>query len=183
MTSYLFRSCQVVVCAGALWLVAGCATGSYAYVKRTSTGQRVEMPLKNGAPVNAKQGSIEVLQAGMLPSRDPTKAEAVYVFAYQDTQNVTPKSVRVEDVSGETTVLLVDDQSPKLTNKLWTGASRGFQTKDPEVEWLGHLDSDMRVYQITIEQADGRKLILHQGWSVPGWMKPMIRQAMGEKKK
>ena len=180
MKSFLLRSSLVMVGAAVLAFGAGCATGSYAYVKKTSDGQRIEMPLKNGAPVNAKQGSIEVIQAGMLPSRDATKKEAVYAFAFRDDLNVVPKSVRVDDVSGEKTLLLVDDQAPKLTKLHWSGLSRGFKVTDSEVEWLTHLDNEMRVYRFTIEQPDGRKVVLYQGWSIPGWLKPVIRQAAGE---
>ena len=172
-----------LILAGVVVAGSGCAEvggGSYTYVKTISTGERIEVPLANGAPVNAKKGTIEVVQAGMFPRMvDKTKQEVRYGFAYRDSSGVNPKSVRVEDVTDSKSVLLLEDLNPVLDHQSWMGVSQPLTAGDPAGEWLSYLDSNTRIFQVTVTQADGSKVILHQGWSVPAWLKPAIRQAMG----
>ena len=158
---------------------SGCATGQYTYVARTYDGQRLEFPLEKGMPRKAVQGSIEILNAGLLPTRAKDGKTVVYMFAYTDQSGVPAKSVVVEDVAGEAPVLLVEDKEPKLEKNRWMAVTPDMQADNAAVAWLGQLGDTMRIFRFTITKADGRKVVIHQGWLVPAWMKAAMRSTLG----
>jgi hypothetical protein len=162
-------------------MVAGCATGDYAYVKTISTGERIQIPLHRGAPVMAQKGNVQIRHAALIPSATPEKKQLMYLFDLQDKSPVPPKSIVVEDVSEDKPVLMLDDQAPKLVNQRWTSISRPFSGDEAAMIWVTHLDDSMRVFRFTVTGADGSKTVLDQGWMVPGWTKVPMRRALGLK--
>lgn len=172
------RSSRLVLLGALAW--SGCATGDYAFVTRISTGEKIQIPLAHGAPLHAKKGTIEVVYAAMIPGLLPEKKEMVYLFAFNETSGRPPRSVRVEDVSDDAPVLLVEDLKPELRDKTnWRGKSASVPSSDPSLIWFTYLDDTMRVFRFTIVNADGETVVLNQGWYVPGWIKPGIRRSIG----
>jgi hypothetical protein len=163
--------------------LAGCATGDYAYVKTISTGERIQLALRQGSPVLASKGDITIRHAALVPNPnlETEQKKLQYLFAFHDKSAVPLKAVLVEDVSDEKSILMVDDQDPKLVNERWTATSRMFGADEDALIWVGHLGDTMRVYRFTITKADGSKVILDQGWMVPGWAKVPMRRALGLK--
>jgi hypothetical protein len=166
-------------CLLALATVVGCASGQYTYVTTIGTGQRLEFPLEKGKPANAKKGTIEILHSGLLPPMDMNVKQSVFAFAYSDASGVPAQSVLVEDVSDPEARVMFEDKEPKLENNQWRGITRLYSGDDPALHWLGHLGDTMRVFRFTIVKPDGQKVVLHQAWSAPGWMKSSIRNALG----
>lgn len=160
----------------------GCASGgAYEYVKIISTGEKLRLPLEKGGPAPAKQGTISVLYAGFIPGPDPANKGLLYRFVLEEKNGVAFRSVRVDDVSDESAVLLVEDDQPKLdpTKQQWVGTSRVFKGDEPSLVWLTYVDDSMRVYRFTIVTGDGRTVVMYQGQMAPGWLKPRLRPLIG----
>ena len=160
-------------------LITACATGDYAYVITLSTGERIHIPLEKGSPVQASKGAYTVAHAALVPSTTPEKKEAVYLFALYVKSPQPPKSIRVEDVTDEHSVVMVDETEPKVVDQRWSATTKPYVATDPELAWVGHLDNSMRVFQFTIVAQDGTKTVIHQGWMVPGWAKAAMRRTLG----
>lgn len=171
-----------ILAAGCLLMLAtvvGCASGQYTYVTTIGTGERLEFPLEKGVPAHAKKGTIEIMHAGLLPPMDVNIKQSAFAFAYSDESGVPAQSVVVEDVSDPEPRLMFEDKEPKLEGNQWRGISRLYSGDDPALHWLGHLGDTMRVFRFTIVKPNGQKVVLHQAWSAPGWMKSSMRKAFG----
>jgi hypothetical protein len=164
----------VVLCCG------GCATGDYAYVTRISSGEKIQIPLARGTPLRPKQGTIEIMYAGMRPNMVPQNKQMIYFFGFLEKSGKPPRSIRVEDVSDEKAVLMVEDLNPVLKDKIkWGMESKPIPAGDPLLQWVTYVDDAMRVFQFTIIDSEGKKIVLNQGWYVPAWAKPAVRHAIG----
>jgi len=162
-------------------LAIGCATGEYAYVTTISTGERIQIPLVNGAPLPAKKGNLTVMHAGLVPNPNPDDKKLKYLFHLEDKSLVPPKAVVVEDVTDDHAILMVEDLAPKFTEARWTGASPLYGGEDPAMAWVGPLGDSTRVFRFTVTAADGSKTTLDQAWIVPSWAKVGMRKALGIK--
>lgn len=158
---------------------SGCASGQYTYVTTIGTGERLEFPLERGSPARAKKAGIEILHAGLLPSPDPSVKQLAFAFAFSETRGVPPKSVLVEDVTDPDVRVLFEDAEPQLTNNQWRSLTRLYSGDDPALHWLGQLGDSMRVFRFTIVRGSGEKIVIHQAWSAPGWMKAAMRRSLG----
>jgi len=174
----LSRAAAAIFIVGVL---GGCGTGEFTYVTKISTGKRLEFPLVKGVPAHAKEGSVEVLVAGLRPTGTAQNRGAVYQFAFVDKSGAVPKAVRVDDVSDETAMMLAEDLAPKLVEHRWLGQSRQFTGDDAALHWLTYVDDSFRVYRFTITEADGRQIVLYQPWMVPHWAKASMRIGLGMK--
>jgi hypothetical protein len=163
-------------------VVGGCATGEYAFVTRVSTGERIQIPIKNGAPLHAKSGTIEIAYVGVQPGLSPENKDKhfIYYFLVWENSGKAPRSIRVEDISDEKAVLMLEDLAPKLSPlKRWGAATRPYTAADPDMHWVSYVDDSMRVFRFTIINSEGQKIVLDQGWYLPTWAKATIRKALG----
>jgi hypothetical protein len=161
--------------------LTGCATGDYAYVKTIATGERIQIPLEKGSPALARKGTVGILHAGLVPNTAPDQKELYYLFILDDKSPTAPRSVKVEDVTEDNVVLMVDDQKPEFVSQRWSGKSRMFDGNDPHLVWITQLGDTMRVFRFTVTAADGSTTVLDQGWMVPAWAKVPMRRALGLK--
>ena len=162
-------------------LLAGCATGDYAYVTTISSGERIQIPLVKGVPVPAKKGNITIKFAGLVPNPNPEDKHLKYIFDLEDTSPTPAKSIVVEDVSDEQAIPMVEDLAPKYVDHRWVKFSEPLTKDDPALGWVVYLSNSTRVFQFTVTAADGSKTVLHQAWIVPNWAKVGMRQALGMK--
>ena len=176
----MFGRARVWMLAALAAMAGGCATGEYTYVKTTSYGDKLHIPLERGMPIKAEKDGVKIDAAVLMPSRDTTKKEAFYVFGFTDQSGVEPKSVKVEDVSDEEPITIVEDLAPKYTpGNHWSNTPRMMTGDDPVIGWTRYVGDAFRVFRFTITKPDGREIILHQGMSVPAWMKLSMRRALG----
>lgn len=158
----------------------GCASKEFSYVTTVSGGEQIKFTFANGGPVHAKAEGFEILDALIRPEYDAKKV--FYGFRFSDAANgKTLQSVKVEDVSEPTPVLLFEDPQPKVVDRIWTGKSRLFDADDPSLKWVTYVSDSVRIYRFTLTLNDGRKVVLHQPSMVPGWIKMSIRGMFGEK--
>ena len=164
----------------AVAMLAGCASGEYTYMKTTAYGERLSFPLERGQPKWASKDGISIWAAGLLPSGDTEKQEVFYAFGFADESGVAPTKVRIEDVSDEKPILVLEDNEPKLDEaKRWRNVPRMLKAGAPEIHWTTYVGDTFRVFRFEITKPDGRKVVLHQAISVPAWMKASMRKALG----
>lgn len=162
-------------------LLFGCA-GANSYLYRTTIldGQKVEVEIsQKSGPVPARSGNLEVKAANFTVNAD--KKQLVYVLVLQDGDGRPPRRIKVEDVTDESAVLLVDDTNPKLTENIWRMLSEPMAFDDKRVKWVLTIDEGLRFYRFTVEKDNGQTVQLLQAGPAPAQIKAGIRNLMGLK--
>jgi hypothetical protein len=157
---------------------AGCATSEYRYSKVVAGGERLTFRMVKGRMDDMKVDEFEGRSPVVLPDKGQKKIS--YAFGIHVDSPTPPKHVRVEDVSDEQPILLLEDASPQLNKQYWRAQSAWYGVDAPEINWVTFLGESVRVYRFTITAADGRTVVLHQGMVVPAFQKVMMRHLLGK---
>lgn len=157
---------------------AGCATSEYRYSKVVAGGERLTFRMVKGRMDDMKVDEFEGRSPIILPDKDQKKIS--YAFGLHVASSTPPRQVRVEDVSDEQPILLLEDTNPQLGKTFWRGESPWYGVDAPEINWVTFLGESVRVYRFTIIAADGRTVVLHQAMVVPAFQKAMMRHLLGK---
>lgn len=177
-TSSRFLSAALLL--GLLVAGAGCASKEFSYATTVAGGERLRFTFVAGQPSPVKAEGFEILDAGIRP--EAAEKKVICRFQFRDENaNRTLQSVRVEDVTEEEALVLIDDLAPKLDKQRWVAVTKPFDATSPEIKWVFYIADSVRVYRFTITTADGRKVVMHQAAMVPAWVKGAIRAMFGEK--
>ncbi len=176
------RSWCALALVGCGLVAGGCATGDIAMLATISGGEKIHVPLGRGGVVLTEEDGVKINIASLTPATEKNEKKLLYAFMFTDSRKRALRSVKVEDVSDETPVVLVNDAAPKLTDAgEWRGSTEAFDLADPRVAWLVTIQNSVRVARFTLTFADGKTLVLLQGTLYPAPIKGAIRQMMGEK--
>ena len=158
--------------------LVGCATGTYEMLATVAGGEKIRVPLgANGAEL-ANEGGVQI--RGATFTRGPEQ-KILYAFAFTDSRRRGLRQVRVEDVSDDKAVLLVDDAQPKSeSDGTWHGVAEPLEFKDPRMSWIMTISNTLRVFRFTLTFSDGQTLVLHQGTFYSPAMKSLVRHTYGE---
>jgi len=142
-------------------------------------GEKIHVPIGRGGAAMTNEDGVQINAA--VFTMNPEK-KFVYLFEFTVAGNRALRHVRVEDVSDESALLLIDQPAPTLSaTGLWHGESSPLGTSDPRLKWLATLPNSLRVTRFTLTFADGKTQVLHQGTLYPAGIKAAARQTMGEK--
>jgi hypothetical protein len=174
------RSTRALALAGVILLgVAGCATGDVSMVATIVGGEKIRVPIGPNGAALTREGGVQINAASFTLT--PEK-KFVYVFEFTVSGNRPLRHVRVEDVSDESVVMLIDRADPTLSAAgVWRGESEPLGTGDRRLTWLATVSNSLRVVRFTLTFADGKTQILHQGTLFPANTKSAVRQTMGQK--
>lgn len=136
------------------------------------------MPVGPNGAALTREGGVQINAANFTVN--PEK-KFVYVFEFTVEGNRPLRHVRVEDVSDEPVVMLIDRADPTLSAAgLWHGESEPLSTGNGRLKWLATVSNSLRVVRVTLTFADGKTQVLHQGTLFPANIKSAVRQAMGQ---
>ena len=158
--------------------LAGCATGDVSMVATIAGGEKIRVPIGSGGAVMTREGGVQINTAGF--TMNPEK-KFVYVFEFTVEGKRPLRHVRVEDVSDESVVMLVDRADPTLSAAgLWRGESEPLSTGNGKLKWLATVSNSLRVVRFTLTFADGKTQVIHQGTLFPAGLKSVVRHTMGQ---
>jgi len=72
------------------------------------------------------------------------------------------RSIRVEDVTAGTPVLLVNDQAPQAEANAWTGYTGAIEPTGSSMPWLFDASPAKRTFRFTITDLNGQDSVLEQ---------------------
>jgi hypothetical protein len=72
------------------------------------------------------------------------------------------RSVRVEDVTEGTPVLLINDQAPQPAGSLWSGSSGAIESNAAAIPWLFENTPSRRTFRFTVTDLNGQISVLDQ---------------------
>lgn len=148
---------------------------------RISTGERLVVNLRDGTVEGSHSKFAKVLGARFMINAQ-TK-NGLYDIAVAFAPGVQPASIRVEDVTDEKAVLLIQDDAPQLfENNAWRKASPPVDFESDSMKWIHHIDDSFRVYSFDITLKDGQKIVLRQASIYLGFFKQGMMQTINPDK-
>lgn len=130
-------------------------------------GQVVKCPATDAGPLPAESGPYKMEVAAFMTGQDESKQHTflIFTFGISVQKKGKPTHIRVEDVSDESAVTLVDDKSPKIEKKYWRGDAAPLMVQESSTPWVFDGKPTIRVFRVTISAKDGPDVVLYQ----PAW--------------
>lgn len=129
---------------------------------RIAGGEVVEIPQAKGDFLGARDGKCEVEAAAWVKIRGGHGDWLIADYlAVSFQEGVEPTSIRVEDVTSDPIVLLVDDPAPRLDARTWQAFAH--QVPVDQAEAFHKKGDELSVLRFTIGFEDGPPTILYQG--------------------
>lgn len=165
---------------GFAFVLGGCATNSDSMRSFTiAGGQTVTLLVSPSGAVRTENADVKIEITGF--TLDGVPKEVVYTFGLTEKNRAVPRSVKVEDVTGSTAEILVEDKSPQLeSGEYWQGSATPRKRGDVGLAWLNERGDTIKIFRFTIVTADGRELVMHQASVWSGSSKPRVRQLLDE---
>jgi len=113
---------------------SGCQSGSVSAVVPIAGGGTINVPMTRGGPPPAEGDGFKVDRATIAPSRDAR--ELRYEFALQALKQPDLKRIRIDDMSDETAVTLIDDGAPQFSDGKWLAKTDMISADDQKLKWI-----------------------------------------------
>jgi len=141
-------------------------------------GESIQVRIEHGDAKRAENSDIKIEVAGFVADRP--RREIAFVFGFKEKKMEWPRSVMVEDVTGDDAEVVVSDAAPRLTRDgIWRGTASPLRKGDPGLEWLAQPGDTFKVFRLTIVTADGRRLVMFQAAIWGPELKATFRQMLG----
>jgi hypothetical protein len=119
--------------------------------------QKIEAEVQDGMPLPVEKYGIKVEGAGFM------MAEGKLVWGFNFTSQKPIANVRVEDVSGKTAVLLVEDTAPSLKEGMWSGHGSPIAINRKDSPWVFTGGNTTKVFRFTVViPGNSEPTIIHQ---------------------
>jgi len=157
--------------------LTGCASQGPIVKLRISGGEKIMAEFPKGSVKEEENDAMKVAAAYFVVQ--PQFKKGSHCVAVEFGKNITPRSVKVEEVTENKAQLLIDDKSPKLTAQIWRCVCAPLGPDDPTLQWLNDLDDTFRVYRITVVLTDGRQIVQHHAMAYSAFRKAQLRKEFG----
>ena len=92
---------------------------------------------------------------------------ARWTFGLKLKQPVQLRSIRIEDVTEGSPVLLVNDQAPQVDGSAWTGYTGAIEPSASALPWLFDNTPAKRTFRFTVTDLNGQDSVLEQSVTYP----------------
>ena len=92
---------------------------------------------------------------------------ARWTFGLKLRQPVQLRSIRIEDVTEGSPVLLVNDQAPQAEGSAWTGYTGAIEPSASALPWLFDNTPAKRTFRFTVTDLNGQDSVLEQAVTYP----------------
>jgi len=137
-------------------LIAGCSSSSGNSGSGTTSGAGKA----TFAPVQNERFAVTTAEIGALLLDNQKYAR--WTFGIKLRQPIQLRSIRIEDVTEGTSVLLVNDQAPEVAANAWTGYTGAIEPTASSLPWLFDNNPAKRTFRFTVTDLNGQDSVLEQ---------------------
>ena len=160
--------------------LAGCAGSSGTVSVPIAGGGQIALQ-KNGSTFKqAENGRVVVTDAGLQAVNFDGKYYVRWTFGIRPKQPTELTNVRVEDVSGASSLLLVNDVAPQLDAGKWKGNAGLMELSTTSLPWFYENTDSARTLRFTVTEVNGQSYVLYQGVLYTPSGKSAIRKSVGQ---
>ena len=102
-----------------------------------------------------------------------------WTFAIRPKLATELTNIRIQDVSGASPLLLVNDVAPQQVAGIWRENAGLMEVSSPDASWLLDPKETVRVFKFTISEPNGQSYVLYQGALQSPATKEAIRRMIG----
>ena len=121
------------------------------------------------APVQNERFAVSTVQLSAILLDNQKYAR--WTFGIKLRQPVQLRSIRIEDVTEGSPVLLVNDQAPQSDGNAWTGYTGAIEPSASALPWLFDNAPAKRTFRFTVTDLNGQDSVLEQTVTYPVKMK------------
>lgn len=120
-------------------------------------GEKIKAEVERGMPLPAEKDGIKIEVAAFMIG------DGKLVFTFGIDTKKTPKKVVVEDVSGRSPVVLVEDDAPVAQKDYWRGDATPLPLSKSGVPWVFERGDTTKVFRFTVTLPDREQpVVLYQ---------------------
>lgn len=127
-------------------------------------GGSVTIPFTRNGAVHSEDEEYRIDKATLQVN--PVTRQWVYDFALSPKTKTPLHRVRIDDVTDNTSVCLVDDLVDAALAH-WQKRSTPFALSSDTTAWLYNQDNTIRIYRFTIEDTNGHSSVLYEAFAYP----------------
>jgi hypothetical protein len=156
------------------WLT-GCASSPSRLSVPIAGGQTVHLEREGTGFKHAENDRIIIAEASLQAVNLDGKNYLRWNFVLKPKQTTTLNMIRIEDVTDDAALIMVNDVAPQLEDGKWTETAGLMDVSGPSARWLFQANESIRVFRITINEMDGQSEVLYQGVQYTPASKEAIR--------
>jgi hypothetical protein len=163
----------------AMLLLNGCAHQPMSETITVSGGQNLSFNRVGAGFVKTENDRLVVDEAGLTTYRTEGKNFVRWQFAIMPKEQTALRLVRIEDVTDDRPVLILEDRAPRIDERRWSRQSNLIRANTRSIPWLFEFGRTTRVFRITVRETNGRTSILYQAVLFTSKAKKDFRVLMG----
>jgi hypothetical protein len=167
------------ISAAAILLLGGCAHQTLTESIPISGGQSLTFTRVGTGFVKAENERFVVDEAGLTTYRTEGKNFVRWQFAIMPKQETALRMVRIEDVTDDSPILVLEDRAPGIDERRWSRQSDLVRANPRLIPWLFEFERTTRVFRITVRETNGKTSILYQAVLFTPKAKKDFRVLMG----
>ena len=117
------------------------------------------------APVQNERFAVTAVELSAILLDNQKYAR--WTFGIKLKQPVQLRSIRIEDVTDGSPVLLVNDQAPQVEGGAWTGYTGAIEPSASALPWLFDNTPAKRTFRFTVTDLNGQDSVLEQTVTYP----------------
>jgi hypothetical protein len=167
------------ISAAAILLLGGCAHQPLTESIPVSGGQNLTFTRVGTGFVKAENERFVVDEAGLTTYRTEGKNFVRWQFAIMPKRETALRVVRIEDVSDNSPVLVLEDRAPRIDERRWSRQSDLVHADTRSIPWLFEFGRTTRVFRISVRETNGKTSVLYQAVLFTPKAKKDFRVLMG----
>jgi hypothetical protein len=165
-------------------LVAGCMIAACTHVEHSTTvavagDGHIRLTMVGETFAQAEDDRYVVTESGLTTFRRGGRNFVRWQFSIRVKRPTPLADIKIEEVSGNAPVLVLEDRQPHLDHTYWTKQSALVPASPQALPWLYDPETTLRIFRVTITDISGRRSVLYQPASFNHKAKEAIRFQMG----
>jgi hypothetical protein len=160
-------------------LLGGCAHQPMTDTIAVSGGQNLSFTRVGAGFVKAENERLVVDEAGLTTYRTEGKNFVRWQFVILPKEETALRLVRIEDVTDDKPVLILEDRAPQIDERRWSRQSDLVHADTRAIPWLFESGRTIRVFRITVRERNGKTSTLYQAVLFTPKAKKDFRVLMG----
>jgi hypothetical protein len=157
----------------------GCASSAPPSSVGVAGGGSVNLERSGAGFKQAENDRVGISEASLQAVNFDGNYYVRWTFAIRPKQAMELTNIRIEDVSGASPLLLVNDVAPQQVAGIWRENAGLMEVSSPGTGWLLDPKETVRVFKFTISEPNGRSYVLYQGALQSPATKEAIRRMVG----